>query len=82
MQIRLYELSIDQFFTIEIEKSLYNNYYWNFIISITEYTYYSFSVRDSIFGNFGKAAHTPRDVVMVAVITVVSAGNNCLIGMT
>ena len=45
-------------------------------------TYNRLSVRDSIFGDLGKAVRTPCDVVMVTVITVVSAGNNCLIGMT
>ena len=57
---------------------LFKIIWFSFVI----FTYYSLPIGDPIIGDFGKAAHTPRDIVMVTVITVVSAGNNCLIGMT
>ena len=64
------------------DANIFRHYYIYHNVQNIYFTYDGFSVWDSIFGDFGKAVHTPCDVVMVTVITVVSAGNNCLIGMT
>ena len=64
------------------DANIFRHYFIYHNVQNIYFTYDGFSVWDSIFGDLGKAVHTPCDVVMVTVITVVSAGNNCLIGMT